>query len=294
MIRRFIPTATALVLLLSVATISSVARADDCPDAVPNGSRERRALAKDWFSRAEAADAANDPIAAVKAYQCSLKMVPHAFTAFNLGRLAERTGDLELAVEAFSTYVKLAPESPDRTQIESKITALGERIQALRAEQTPSTAPPVVTPTTPTVAKPAPVTEPPLDLKPTPPPSEPVLVEKSRHGSDSMSALKLAPWIVGGVGVVSLATGVVLNVAARNKMSDCRELAQDDARREAATAACDDAKPRAYASYALFGVAAAAAITDGVLLFLTHEPGERRLAASPLPGGALLSGRFRF
>src|SRR5262245_22937178 len=107
MIRRPLPTAMAI--LLGLVTLSSVARAEDCPDRVPEGSRERRALAKDWFSRAEAADAANDPIAAVKAYQCSLKMVPHAFTAFNLGRLAERTGDLELAVDAFSTYVKLAP-----------------------------------------------------------------------------------------------------------------------------------------------------------------------------------------
>ena len=287
MIRRFSP--AALVLILGMATVSLPARADDCPDNVPAASRERRALAKDWFSRAEAADAANDPIGAVKAYQCSLKMVPHAFTAFNLGRLAERTGDLELAVDAFSTYVKLAPESPDRPQIEAKIAALGERIQALRAEQTPAA--PVVTPAVPN----KPTSEPPLDLKPAPP-SEPTLVEKppvTQDPSSSFSLTKAAPWIIGGVGVVALATGVVLNISARGKMSDCRQLAAQDLD-DAAKAACDAAPARAYTSYALFGVAAAAAVADGVLLYLSNAHSERTIAASPLPGGALLSGRFRF
>jgi hypothetical protein len=288
MIRRFFP--AALVLVLGMATVSLPARADDCPDNVPAASRERRALAKDWFSRAESADAANDPIGAVKAYQCSLKMVPHAFTAFNLGRLAERTGDLELAVDAFSTYVKLAPESPDRPQIEAKIAALGERIHALRAEQTPAN-PAVVTPAVP--AKPT--SEPPLDLKPAPP-AEATPAEKEPVASESPSSFSLAkaaPWIIGGAGVLALGAGVALNLSARGKMSDCRQLA-DQGQNDAALAACDAAPARAYASYALFGVAAAAAIADGVLLYLTKEHSERTIAASPLPGGALLSGRFRF
>jgi hypothetical protein len=285
--RRF--SLAALVLTLGLATaFPSPARAEDCPDSVPTSSRERRAMAKDWFSRAEAADAANDPIGAVKAYQCSLKMVPHAFTAFNLGRLAERTGDLELALDAFNTYIKLAPESPDRTQIEGKVVALGERIKALRAEQA---APPVVVATPP---KPTPpISEPPADLKPAPPP-EPVLVDKPASPPSTLSLQKAAPWIIGGVGVVALATGVALNVSARGKMDDCRDLAKNEQQHDAALAACDGAKPRAYASYAMFGVAAAAAVADGILLYLTSERTERTVAASPLPGGAMVSGRFRF
>ena len=39
------------------------------------------------------AEAASDPVNALKAYQCSLKVVPHAFTAYNLARLAEKTGE---------------------------------------------------------------------------------------------------------------------------------------------------------------------------------------------------------
>src|SRR5215213_3063703 len=130
-----------LLCALAVLGAPAAARAQpatgDCPTEIPNASSTRRALAKDWFSRAEAAEAASDPIGAVKAYQCSLRLVPHAFTAFNLGRLAERTGDLELAVESFNTYLKLSPEAADKAEIQSKLAALNERIRSLRTEQLP-------------------------------------------------------------------------------------------------------------------------------------------------------------
>ena len=154
--------------LLAPATVWAQTTPTDCPTEIPAASSTRRALAKDWFSRAEAAEAASDPIGAVKAYQCSLRLVPHAFTAFNLGRLAERTGDLELAVESFNTYLKLSPEAQDKTEIEAKLAALNERIRSLRTEQLPlpppgtATAPPVPDPNTssPTTSSPLP------DLRP--------------------------------------------------------------------------------------------------------------------------------
>jgi tetratricopeptide (TPR) repeat protein len=277
-----------LVTAIAGAALPAVARAEDCPENVPNSSRERRAIAKDWFSRAEAADAGGDPIGAVRAYQCSLKMVPHAFTAFNLGRLAERTGDLELAVDAFNTYIKLAPEAPDRKEIEEKVARIGERINKLREEQTQAATPAVPPPPKPTTP------EPPLEVK-TPPPTETLLVTPDQH-DESSSAVKVAPWIVGGVGVAALAGGLLLNFAARGKMEDCRAQAN---RGESFESTCDAAKPLAYGSYALFGVAAAAAVTDALLLTVFHKDGgsegaERRLSAAPLPGGAAVYGRFRF
>jgi hypothetical protein len=271
--------------LLVTCVFVGTAAAQDCPENIPASSRERRAIAKEWFSRAEAADGANDPISAVKAYQCSLKMVPHGFTAFNLGRLAEKTGDLELAVDAFSTYIKLAPEAPDRSDIEAKITALRQRIETLRAEQVAPPPPPPPTP--------KPTTEPPTDIKPAPPVESPTKVELPPPASSG--TLQLAPWIIGGVGVAALVSGVVLNLGARSKMDDCNALAKNR-QFDLAAAACDAAKPRAYASYALFGVAAAAVVADSLLLFLMHEPTDEgaRLSAAPLPGGALLSGHWRF
>jgi tetratricopeptide (TPR) repeat protein len=268
--------------LLVTCVFVGTAAAQDCPENIPASSRERRAIAKEWFSRAEAADGANDPISAVKAYQCSLKMVPHGFTAFNLGRLAEKTGDLELAVDAFSTYIKLTPEAPDRSDIEAKITALRQRIETLRAEQVAPPPPP-----------PKPTTEPPPDLKPAPPVEPQAKVEVPPPAPSR--PLQLAPWIIGGVGVAALVSGVVLNLGARSKMDDCNALAKKG-QIEAASTACDAAKPRAYASYALFGVAAAAVVADSLLLFLMHEPTDEgtKISAAPLPGGALVSGHWRF
>src|SRR5688500_12063017 len=166
-------------ILLSLA-IPAAALAHDCPTEIPASSRDRRARAKEWFGRAEAAESVSNPIAAAKAYQCSLRIVPHAFTAFNLGRLAERTGDLELALEAFNTYLQLAPEAQDRADIEARIAALNVRIAALRQDGTgtgtqPGTAgtPPTGPLTTPPGPDPT-RTSPPTDQLPDlrPPPSE--------------------------------------------------------------------------------------------------------------------------
>jgi hypothetical protein len=268
-----------------------------CPSEIPSNSRDRRALAKDWFTRAEAAESGGDPITAVKSYQCSLRIVPHAFTAFNLGRLAERTGDLELALESFNTYLKLLPEAPDKAEIEGKVRALGQRISSLRAEQQPTPPPPPDTrPTTPLP-----------DVRPAPPDttlSQPVPPASSDGGGKGLSP---AVYAVGAAGVAALAGAVVLNLSARGKMSDCRRLAEDEATKAMALAACDDAKPRAYGSYALFGVAAAAAAADVVLILMNrraggddHGPearspgGDRQFSVAPIAGGAVAGARFRF
>jgi hypothetical protein len=116
-------------VLLAPATVLAQATGD-CPTEIPAASSQRRALAKDWFSRGRgAAESASDPIGAVKAYQCSLRLVPHAVHRVQPGRLAERTGDLELAVESFNTYLKLSPEAQDKAEIEAKLAALNERIR---------------------------------------------------------------------------------------------------------------------------------------------------------------------
>jgi tetratricopeptide (TPR) repeat protein len=264
-----------------------------CPAEIPSNSRDRRALAKDWFSRAETAESAGDPITAVKAYQCSLRLVPHAFTAFNLGRLAERTGDLELALESFNTYLKLAPEAPDRAEIEAKARGLSQRINSLRAEQQPAPAPAPAEPVKP--AGPLP------DLRP--PAPDTGLTQPSPPAGGGGRAVSPAMYAVAAAGVAALVGGIVLNVSARSKMSDCRRRAPDD---PSALSACDDAKPRAYGSYALFGAASAAAAAEVVLLLISRRGGEgaateasaartgRQFSVAPTPGGAVAGARFRF
>jgi tetratricopeptide (TPR) repeat protein len=272
----------ALVLGLAVASAGPV-WAQQCPDQVPSGSQARRAQAKQWFSAAETAENQNDLVSAVKAYQCSLKMVPHAFTAFNLGRLAERTGDLELALEAFGTYLQLSPEAQDKAEIEGKITALTARISALRSDR--DEPPPLQVPDPPPRAEPV-----------SPTPSGDLAVRQSqrpppRRADEEESRLSPLVWVVGGVGLAAAAGGIVLNISARSKMKDCKSLW--DVQREQAMAACDAAPPRAYASYALIGVGVAAAVADAVLIFMRDES-ESQVSLAPLRDGAVVLRRFRF
>jgi hypothetical protein len=105
---------------------------------------------------------------------------------------------------------------------------------------------------------------------------------------------------VGSGAVLALGVGVVLNVMARSKMNDC--YSQWKAKMlPSALDTCDDAKPLAYSSYALFGVAGGAALVAGALLLWTpetagapDEPSEVALAPALVPGGAafVASGHF--
>ena len=291
--RPSLPTLSLTLALAAALATPAAALAQDCPAEIPSSSRDRRALAKEWFGRAEAAESANNPIAAAKAYQCSLRIVPHAFTAFNLGRLAEKTGDLELAVEAFNTYLQLAPEAQDKPEIEAKIAALNVRIAALRNEQNAPVGPPV----NPPVADPSPpVPTPPLpDLKPPPSETPPRLTETT-SASEPSSGWKVHPgvYVASGVGVAALVGGIVLNIQARSKMDDCRALAASGMT-EPADKACKAAKPRAYASYALFGVTAAAAVADAVLIWMSvKNPGAERVSLRLVGDGATVGTTWRF
>jgi hypothetical protein len=268
----------ALMLGLGLAGLPRTARAADCPDAAPESVKEKRALAKEWFSRAEAFEASGDDVGAIKAYSCSFTIVPHAFTAYNLARAAERAGDLRLALTAHRDYLTLKPTAPDRAEIEDRIKSLEARLAATSARPTPSAAPPI----------PAPEPEPPRAAAP----PAAVVERPAREPEGSAPLMSTAGWVIAGVGAASLAAGLVFNIGARKAMSDCRTLAKAN-NIPAARDACDRAKPFAYTSYVLFGLAGAAAITDVVLILGRRSPVES-VALSPVPGGAALSAVGRF
>ena len=107
---------TLLVSLL--LALAPAARAAECPATPPAALKDRRTLAKEWFSRAETEELGGDDKAAVKAYSCSFAMLPHPSTAYNLARAAERSGDQTLALSALRDYLTLKPTAADRPEIE--------------------------------------------------------------------------------------------------------------------------------------------------------------------------------
>jgi hypothetical protein len=279
----------------------SLALAAECPASSPEDPQERRRLAKEWFSTAEQAENSGNDTEAVRAYACSYKMVAHPFTAFNLGRVSERTGDNELALKMFKAYLTLKPDAPDAEDVKTRIQSIEAKIAAASAPATPETSPEASTPSpgeTPTdsISPPPETSPPPPEVARRPEP------EPEPQGPRS----RVLEWSIGGAAGVALVVGIGLNLAARTKMSNCQNDAtvKDEqnhyTRLGTADEECNAAKPLAYWSYAMFGVAAAAAVTDAVLLLLrrggSSPSGEEGTSVGflPLPGGGAVTARGRF
>lgn len=275
--------------------VPSAARAAECPASSPEDPQERRKLAKEWFGIAEAAESASNDAEAVRGYACSYKMVAHPFTAFNLGRVAERSGDNELALKMFKAYLTLKPDAADKEDVKSRIKGIEDKIAAASVgggENAESGE-----------EKPA---EPPAgELSPPPAPTPPAVARRPEPAPEPEGPPSRAlEWVVGGVAGATLITGMVLNLAARSKMSTCEaDASKTPQMLKSANNECDAARPLAYASYAMFGVAAAGVVTDALLLLLRNNGGsgsassggdEAMLRLVPLPGGAALTAHGRF
>jgi hypothetical protein len=280
----------------------SVARAAECPASSPEDPQERRRLAKEWFGTAEAAENEGNDAEATRAYACSYKMVAHPFTAYNLGRVAERSGDNDLALKMFKAYLTLKPDAQDREEVKTKVKAIEEKIAgASSTEGTTGEAAAATTTAEESPEKPAepPHEElaPPPEPKPAPPP--PVHVRRPAEQEDEGTPSRAIEWIVGGASVAALVAGIGLNLAARTKMSSCQANATKGLLKTANNE-CDAARPLAYWSYGMFGVAAVGVALDAVLLVVRHpgdssgDDDDSSMSFMVVPNGAVLSARGRF
>jgi hypothetical protein len=288
-----------LVCGLTVLSASAV-RAAECPASSPDRTEERRALAKEWFARAEAAENAGNDVEAVRDYACSMKMVAHAFTAFNLGRVAERSGDLELALRSYKAYLTLKADAPDREEVQAKIKDLEAKIKEVK-DNIGGGEPATTEPTPPAEEKPAAPVAPPAEEKSEKPsPIEPP-PQVTEPGGASHGSSHVLDWVLGGAAVAVFAAAWIPNAMARGDMNTCNADADKvPPQLASAKAACDSAKPEAYTSYAMFGIAGAAAAAEvGLLLyrFFSHSgdsSADTSVGLGWMPGGVSLSARGRF
>ena len=278
----------AVTVLLTASTV----RAQDCPSDIPEDSGVRRVQAKKWFSKGQTASGEGDDIAALKAYQCSLRYVPHGFTAYNIAQIAERIGDLEVAIASYGQYLLLVPDAKDAQEVNEKTIALKERLAKARQKAKEITA---VTPI-------RGVQPPPTEVSVGQPlAGGSASVERETNPSESVVAEQSSPtnyrrvaWIVYGGAGAALVAGLVTNLLARDRMNTCRSKWNNGAGDiSGAEAACSDAKPLAYLSYGLIGVGAAAAVVGTVLVLRPTESSEVGMNLLPEGGLALgWSGRF--
>jgi hypothetical protein len=284
----FVPLTAALVLGRGVP-----ARAETCPEIPDTEAGLRRSMAKEWFAKAEEAEANGDKPGAVRRYSCSLNLTPHPSTAYNLGTVAEKSGDWSMAIEGFRAYLKLSPEAADRPTIEARVVALEAKLAELRKDLAPKEAAPGEAASVPAAI---PASTPPVLLAP----PSPAPSDEAPHGHH------VGGWISLATAVATAGGGVALNLIARSKMNQCARMWMETMA-DSALDRCDEAKPYAYGSYALFGVGGALGATGLLLLLLPSGGAEAPAPASApavpptsdvsfaaTPGGAAatLSGRF--
>jgi hypothetical protein len=276
---RFVATALAVLLCAGPAL------AEECPDVVSEDSGVRRQQAKKWFTRGEDAIKSNDDLAALKAYQCSLKFVPHGFTAFNIAQIAERVGDLELAVASYNQYLLLVPDAKDMDDINRKVDGLKQRLARVKQQERAAKAPRPV-------AAPRPVEHAPVVAPANQSATQTTTTAEVSSTESSGPSFRTYAWISYGSAAALVLGGVITNLMSRSKMDTCREkYSQDD--RVAADSACSDAKPLAYTSYVLFGLGGAAAALG--TFFVLRPTDSSEVAMAPLPEGGLSlrwGGRF--
>jgi tetratricopeptide (TPR) repeat protein len=279
--------------VLAVFLAASSVRAEECPRDAPEDSGLRRMLAKKWFSKGETEAKAGNDVAAMKDYQCSLMFVPHGFTAYNIGQLAEKTGDLEVAIASFGQYLLLVPDAKDAKEIGERVETLKDRLAKVRDSDRGlggnGNEPPLEHLMEKTQEESFPEAAQPL----VPEPSTLTPGVSSESGPRKAPKYRTAGWITAGGGAVLVLGGVLSNVLARGQMDTCRS-EYKKGNQSSAESACSNATPLAYLSYGLIGVGAAAVVTGAVLMFVRpREPDD--VAVNVLPEGGLSlhwSGRF--
>ena len=268
-------------IALAVFLAAGSVRAEDCPTEAPDDAGLRRALAKKWFAKGESEAKAGDDVAALKAYQCSSLFVPHGFTAYNIGQIAEKVGDLEVAIASYGQYLLLVPDAKDAKEVSERVDALKDRLAKARGNVGVGASGSSETPLDQLLDKPLeqPFPEPAADK---PPVAEPAVTAKASREPVNYRTLG---WIgLGGGGALVLG-GVLSNVLSRGQMDTCRSKYADKKQSEADTA-CSNAKALAYLSYGLFGVGGAAIAAGAALMFI-HPSESSDVGLNVLPEGGL-------
>jgi hypothetical protein len=258
---------------LAVLLTAGSSLAQECPDLLTDDSGARRLAAKKWFTKGEDSTKIGDDLYALKAFQCSLKYVPHGFTAFNIAQIAERVGDLELAIASYNKYLLLVPEAKDADEINRKVLALKERLARVKQEAARASRP--ATP------RPAPVEPPAVSTPPVDEQARPADTVEAK--ADTGPNYRLYAWISYGGAAAFILGGVITNVLSREKMETCRTK-YNGGDRVGADSECSAARPLAYTSYVMFGVAGAA-IAAGTTFLVLRASESTEVAMTPLPEG---------
>lgn len=227
-----------------------------CPEDTGNRA-EMEKRGQELFEEALRREPA-DPAGALEILRCVQGFADKPAVALRIGIVAERLGQIELAVLSFERYLALAGDAaPDRTEMRAHIARLREKL-----------------------AEPAPPAEPQPRPRPQPPPAE--------------RQPPIAGWALTAGGGALMLLGGVLLWTAKQRSDDVHDIEPGTTfwNSEEARAELDQAK-REQTLGIVSLVLGAAASTVGVVLIVSAES-DVSATAIATPGGAAGSVRWRF
>lgn len=178
----------------ALTTATSTAFAQVKTAAAPAPAQTPQARAAELFSKGAEAYRRGDLQQAVTSLREAYALDPQPVLLYNLGRAYEDLGDIDSAVATFSRYLEADPNAADRGAIEQRLETLkrqhDERLALERqrdAERARADA------------------------------EKAERVRREHDAAQVHHSRSVGPYIVGGIGVAGLATGVVFGLVAKSK-----------------------------------------------------------------------------
>jgi tetratricopeptide (TPR) repeat protein len=109
--------------LLAIVAGARIAGADPSSQRKAEPDKFAKA-ASEAFTAARAADEAGKLPEALRLYKKANEIAPHPSAVYNIADVERRMKDLRSAIKSYQTYLELAPDAPDRKEVEKLIAEL--------------------------------------------------------------------------------------------------------------------------------------------------------------------------
>ena len=203
--------------------------------AQPGGSADREARA--LYLRGAAAYGDGQYAEAAAAFERAYALAPEASLLYNLALARQREGETERAIDAYERFLAANPDAPERSEVERSLESLHreQELQVQLAQQR--------------------IVPPEVSVRAAPP---------AASDEPALPSISPVPWVIAGVGVVSVLTGTVLGVLAQSAYDNAQS-AGSHADSVSGETRADDLALGANVSFIAGGVLAAVGAIWGVL-----------------------------
>lgn len=269
-------------LVLGVALLAPAAAAAqdlpaNCPTKPP-GDDDARALAGNWFIKAEGLYKQEKYDSALGAFLCSLSMAEHPNTYFNAAQTAVTTGNKRLALDLARKCLVLRPAEPLATKAQELVDQLENEV--------PDEPPP------PVAAVEEPVEEDPLKEMLEEPVEEPIAEPEPEAEQPEGEGANLAVpgYVMLGLGGATLVAGAVLQGLTGAAQTDSEETDDYQVFKDKK----DSGEKMQKGAIACFVIGGVVAVTGLVLVIAGggDEELSAEVALVPGPGGFAIEGSF--